>query len=72
MPSLDLVTKFILSFLDLICTIYISSYSMKKIDHYSIHVNLYKRLELESQSLLATLLKARYFPRCSFLEGELE
>ena len=29
MPSLDLVTKFILSFLDSICTIYISSYSMK-------------------------------------------
>ena len=29
MPSLDLVTRFILSFLDSICTIYISSYSMK-------------------------------------------
>ena len=29
MPSLDLVMRFILSFLDSICTIYISSYSME-------------------------------------------
>ena len=29
MPSLDLVTRFIISFLDSICTIYISSYSME-------------------------------------------
>ena len=35
MSSLDLVTKFIISFLDSICNIYISIYLIKNINYYS-------------------------------------
>ena len=51
MSSLDLVIIFILSFLDSICTIYISSYSMENINQLFVYVNLYIYYQFPPPSL---------------------
>ena len=61
MPNIDLVTRFILSFLNLISTIYISSYSMENINHYSF-MSLSTWYQSNDPNISLSLLSNRRFP----------
>ena len=62
MLILDSITKFILSFLDSICTIYISSYSMENINQLFIYANLYMVFRATDSNLSLSLLSSRWLP----------